>query len=124
MLSKDGGDWDRRNRLKVYNALCKLLNRDVKGAAGLLIDCISTFSCTELCSYNDFILYAALSNILYLPRTELKSKIVDGPEILSIKNEIPVVVSLDVFHLYRSLHLTYCVSNLLRQKVQACEHAL
>lgn len=94
MLSKDGGDWDRRNRLKVYNALCKLLNRDVKGAAGLLIDCISTFSCTELCSYNDFILYAALSNILYLPRTELKSKIVDGPEILSIKNEIPVVYKL------------------------------
>ena len=92
-LANDGGDWDRRNRLKVYNALSKILARDVKGAASLLIDCIATFSCNELCSYTKFIVYTIICNILHLPRTELKQKIVDGPEILSVANEIPVVVS-------------------------------
>mmetsp|Transcript_14814 Transcript_14814/g.21185 ORF Transcript_14814/g.21185 Transcript_14814/m.21185 type:complete len:470 (+) Transcript_14814:142-1551(+) len=91
---KDGGDWDRRNRLKVYNALAKFLARDVKTAASLLIDCIATFSCTEICSYKEFIVYTIISNILYLPRTELKSKIIDGPEILSIVTEIPTVYKL------------------------------
>jgi len=93
-LASDGGDWDRRNRLKVYSALSKILDRDVKGAASLLIDCIATFSCNELCSYTDFIVYTIVSNILHLPRTELKEKIIDGPEILSVANEIPVVCRL------------------------------
>jgi len=92
-LAEAGGDWDRRNRLKVYSSLSKLLVRDVKGAASLLIDCIATFSCTELCSYTDFVGYTIVSNILYIPRTELKSKIIDGPEILSVASDIPVVVS-------------------------------
>eukprot|EP00568_Trieres_chinensis_P004526 CAMPEP_0183307392 /NCGR_PEP_ID=MMETSP0160_2-20130417/17305_1 /TAXON_ID=2839 ORGANISM="Odontella Sinensis, Strain Grunow 1884" /NCGR_SAMPLE_ID=MMETSP0160_2 /ASSEMBLY_ACC=CAM_ASM_000250 /LENGTH=442 /DNA_ID=CAMNT_0025470969 /DNA_START=61 /DNA_END=1389 /DNA_ORIENTATION=- len=93
-LAADGGDWDRRNRLKVYDALSKILARDVKGAASLLIDCIATFSCNELCSYTDFIAYTIVSNILHLPRTELKAKIIDGPEILSVASEIPVVCRL------------------------------
>lgn len=76
-----GGDWDRRNRLKVYEALHLITARDVKGAAALLLECVSTFTCTELCSYNDFILYTVVTNILALPRTTLKKKIVDGPEV-------------------------------------------
>ena len=92
-LAEAGGDWDRRNRLKVYSSLSKLLVRDVKDAASLLIDCIATFSCTELCSYTEFVVYTIVSNILYIPRTELKSKIIDGPEILSVATDIPVVVS-------------------------------
>lgn len=93
-LADESGDWDRRNRLKVYNALCKLLTRDVKGAANLLIDCIATFSSTEVCTFTDFIVYVMLSNLLYSPRTELKSKIIDGPEILSVKEDIPIVFKL------------------------------
>jgi len=98
-LAKESGDWDRRNRLKVYNALHKLLTRDVKGAAGLLIDGIATFSCTELCTYSEFILYTMLSNILHLPRTEIKAKIIDGPEILSVKKDIRIA-----FKLVSALH--------------------
>lgn len=105
-LANEGGDWDRRNRLKVYNALNKLLNRDVKDAASLLVDCIATFSCTELCTYTDFIVYAMLTNIFYLPRTQIKTKIIDGPEILSIVNEIPVVYKL-VSALYDCDYKTY-----------------
>jgi len=88
------GDWDRRNRLKVYFALEKFLLRDIKEAASLLIDCIATFSCTELCSYSDFIVYTIISNMLHLPRTELKEKIIDGPEILTVIKELPVISKL------------------------------
>mmetsp|Transcript_28539 Transcript_28539/g.65268 ORF Transcript_28539/g.65268 Transcript_28539/m.65268 type:complete len:421 (-) Transcript_28539:205-1467(-) len=94
-----GGDWDRRNRLKVYGALSKLKGRDIKGAAALLIECIATFSCVELCSYTDFVLYTVVSNVLHLPRTDLKAKIIDGPEVVSVQSEIPAV-----FDLVRSLH--------------------
>jgi 26S proteasome regulatory subunit N7 len=88
-----GGDWDRRNRLKVYRGLARLLERDIKGAAARLIDCIATFSCNEICSYKSFIVYATLSNLLDLPRPQMKEKLLDGPEVLSVATEIPEVVS-------------------------------
>lgn len=66
----------------------------MKTAASLLIDCIATFSCTELCSYPDFILYTMMTNILYLPRTDLKAKIIDGSEILSVKDDVMPVFTL------------------------------
>jgi 26S proteasome regulatory subunit N7 len=87
-----GGDWDRRNRLKVYRGLSRLLERDVKGAATLLVDCIATFSCSEICSYQEFIVYAILSNLLHLPRPQIKEKLLEGPEVLSIASDIPEVV--------------------------------
>jgi len=89
-----GGDWDRRNRLKVYRGLSRLLERDIKGAASLLIDCIATFSCNEICSYESFIVYAIISNVLYLPRPQIKEKLLDGPEVLSIASDIPEVMKL------------------------------
>ena len=102
-LAEDGGDWDRRNRIKVYNALTKLLARDIKEAASLLIDCVATFSCAELCPYPEFVVYTIISNILYLPRPELKKKIIDGSDILTVANKIPVVVSAEKRHV-QSMH--------------------
>jgi 26S proteasome regulatory subunit N7 len=93
-IAEDGGDWDRRNKLKVYTALSKIQSRDLKSAAELLVDCIATFSCTEICSFRDFVVYTILSSILHLPRTELKEKIIDGPEILTVAPDIPVVFRL------------------------------
>jgi len=78
--------------LKVYRGLSRLLERDMKGAAALLIDCIATFSCNEICSYADFIVYAMLSNLLHLPRPQIKTLLLDGPEVLSVAGDIPEVV--------------------------------
>lgn len=86
-LGDDGGDWDRRNRLKVYRALHLIGRRDVAEAASLLLDCVATFACNELCSYPDFVVYTVLTNLLHLPRTELKKGVVDRPEILSLVGE-------------------------------------
>lgn len=88
----EGGDWERRNRLKVYKALQQLLHRDFESASKLFLDGIATFSCNEICTYAEFIVYACLTNLLHLPRPQLKTKIIDGPEILSVAKEIPIVV--------------------------------
>ena len=87
-----GADWDRRNRLKVYRALQCMLQRDMETASTLLLDCIATFSCVEMCSYQEFIVYTIMTNMLHLPRPDLKMKIIDGPEVLSVSSEIPQVV--------------------------------
>lgn len=88
-----GGDWDRRNRLKAYQAMSYLCSRDLKSASTLLVEGIATFSCVELCEYSEFITYAIVTNLLYLKRTEVKKSIIDGSEILQVSKDIPVVVS-------------------------------
>jgi 26S proteasome subunit RPN7 len=87
-----GADWDRRNRLKIYRAVQMIVHRKLQEASVLFIDCIATFNATEYCTYTEFIMYTILTNVLYLPRPEIKKKILDGPEIITIQSEIPQVV--------------------------------
>ena len=47
-LLETGGDWERRNRLKVYEAMFLMRIRDLKKASALLLDAIATFTATEL----------------------------------------------------------------------------
>jgi 26S proteasome regulatory subunit N7 len=90
-LVEDGGDWDRRNRLKVYEALALITARSLKKASELLLDCIATFTCVELATYNQFIFYAVITNLLYLERTKLKKKLVDGPEVIGVLRDLPAL---------------------------------
>lgn len=89
-----GGDWDRRNRLKAYQSLSNILVREFEPASKLLLGGIATFSCTELCEYPEYIMYAIITNLLFLKRTELKKNIIDGSEVLQVAKEIPVVLKL------------------------------
>ena len=43
-LSSKGADWERKNRLKVYEALFALATRDFATAARLFLDSIATFT--------------------------------------------------------------------------------
>lgn len=43
-IMASGGDWERKNRLKVYDALFRLATRDFKRAAELFLDSIATFT--------------------------------------------------------------------------------
>ena len=70
-----GGDWDRRNRLKVYRGLYLLSIRQFKPASALLIDALSTFTATELLSYNDFVSLTVITGTLTLNRVDLKKKV-------------------------------------------------
>jgi len=84
-----GGDWDRRNRLKVYEGLHELEVRNLKKAGQLFLDTLSTFTCTELFSYNNFVFYAVLLAALTLERPQLKQQVLNSPEVLSVLHEIP-----------------------------------
>ena len=83
-LVESGGDWDRRNRLKAYQGLHLLTIRAHNLAAPLLLDSLSTFTSTELCSYSNLVVYAVLAGSISLPRRDFRSKVVDAPEVRAI----------------------------------------
>ena len=74
-LIEEGGDWDRRNRLKVYNGVHLISIRQFKHGGELLLDVLSTFTATELLSYNDFVALTVIANTLSLKRVDLKKKV-------------------------------------------------
>jgi len=117
-LFEEGGDWERKNRLKVYEGLYCLSTRNFKKAADLFLDSISTFTTYELFPYDTFIFYTVLTSIISLDRVSLKQKVfkvmiwssvvqfscwlclsvsnfnwiwqvVDAPEILTVIGKIP-----------------------------------
>ncbi|KVI06225.1 26S proteasome, regulatory subunit Rpn7 [Cynara cardunculus var. scolymus] len=88
-LFEEGGDWERKNRLKVYEGLYCMSTRNFKKAADLFLDSISTFTTYELFPYDTFIFYTVLASIISLDRVSLKQKVVDAPEILTVLGKIP-----------------------------------
>ncbi|XP_022738121.1 26S proteasome non-ATPase regulatory subunit 6 homolog [Durio zibethinus] len=88
-LFEEGGDWERKNRLKVYEGLYCMSTRNFKKAANLFLDSISTFTTYELFPYDTFIFYTVLTSIISLDRVSLKQKVVDAPEVLTVIGKIP-----------------------------------
>merc|ERR1712235_23511 len=102
----DGGDWDRRNRLKVYEGLYKLTIRDFKNAAELFLGAISTFTSYELMDYDKFIKLAVITSMLALPRPTLREKICQGSEIAEVLHDDPATKQY-LFSLYNSQFQTF-----------------
>lgn len=92
MIDK-GGDWDRRNRFTVYNGVHYFRIRNFELAAKGFLDAIATFTATEIFSYERLVYYTIISSIVSLERTEIKSKLIDSPEILQIIDSLPVLKS-------------------------------
>ncbi|RKP34181.1 26S proteasome subunit RPN7-domain-containing protein [Dimargaris cristalligena] len=88
-LIEEGGDWDRRNRLKSYEAIYLMSIRDFKGASQLFLDSLSTFTSTELMDYNEYVKYAVVVGMISLPRVDLKKKLIDAPEVLEVLVQAP-----------------------------------
>lgn len=98
-LMEEGGDWDRRNRLRVYQGLYSMAIRDFKSAASLFLETVSTFTCYELCEYKSFVIYTVLCSLISLERVDLRSKVIKGAEILEVLHGLPDVHQL-LFSLY------------------------
>ncbi|KAL3272929.1 hypothetical protein HHI36_014388 [Cryptolaemus montrouzieri] len=90
-LIEEGGDWDRRNRLKVYQGAYCMAVRDFKTAANLFLDTVSTFTSYELMDYKEFVRYAVYTSIISLPRNQLRDKVIKGSEILEVLHSEPFV---------------------------------
>ncbi|QLG70213.1 hypothetical protein HG535_0A01510 [Zygotorulaspora mrakii] len=84
VMIEKGGDWERRNRFKTYKGVHCLAVRNFKEAAKLLVDSLATFTSIELTSYESIATYASVAGLFTFERTELKSKIIDSPELLSL----------------------------------------
>jgi 26S proteasome regulatory subunit N7 len=92
-LIDKGGDWERRNRLKVYEATFLAARREIKGAAALYLDSLATFSATELMDYKKFVFYTVITALVSVDRPTLRDKVVNAPEILSVLLEEPILNS-------------------------------
>ncbi|SCU90328.1 LAMI_0E01596g1_1 [Lachancea mirantina] len=93
-LIERGGDWERRNRYKTYMGVHCLAIRDFKQAAALLVDSLATFTSVELTSYESIATYASVAGLFALERTELKEKVIDSPELLSLMTTTPALQSI------------------------------
>lgn len=74
-LIDEGGDWDRRNRLKVYRGIYCMSIRDFKQAATLFLDTVATFTSYELMDYQTFVTYTVICSMIALERPELREKV-------------------------------------------------
>jgi len=108
-LIEEGGDWDRRNRLKVYQGLYCMVIRDFKEASGYFLDTVSTFTSYELMEYSTFVRYCVYMGIIALPRNQLRDKIVKGSEILEVLHSLPDVKDF-LFSLYNCQYADFFVN--------------
>ncbi|XP_034442651.1 26S proteasome non-ATPase regulatory subunit 6 [Hippoglossus hippoglossus] len=90
-LIEEGGDWDRRNRLKVYQGLYCVAIRDFKQAAELFLDTVSTFTSYELMDYKTFVTYTVYVCMIALKRPDLREKVIKGAEILEVLHSLPSI---------------------------------
>jgi len=67
-MIEEGGDWDRRNRLKVYEAYYLMSIRQFPTAAKLFIDTLATFNSEELFSYEKKMCITQSSRPLFVSR--------------------------------------------------------
>lgn len=84
-MIEEGGDWDRRNRLKVYQGLYCVAIRDFKQAAELFLDTVSTFTSYELMDYKTFVTYTVYVSMIALERPDLREKVKTESFILIFK---------------------------------------
>jgi len=89
VLIEEGGDWDRRNRLKVTEAYNAMARRQFERAATHLVDALATFSSYELFSYEKLVFYAVVSAAVTLDRVSLKKKVIDAPETITAIHRTP-----------------------------------
>lgn len=89
ILIKDSGDWEKKNRLKVYQGLYSIYKKDFKEAGNLFLSALSTFTSYELFDFKTFVLYSAITNIITVDRATLKSSVIDNSDVVSCINEIP-----------------------------------
>jgi 26S proteasome regulatory subunit N7 len=63
-LVEEGADWDKKNKLKIFEGVYCMLIRDMKRAAELFMSSIATFTCAELMDYKDFVFYTVVTSMV------------------------------------------------------------
>jgi 26S proteasome regulatory subunit N7 len=74
-MMEEGGDWDRRNRLKVYEGLYSMAVRNFSKAADLFLETVSTFTSYELMDYKQVESFALIPSAVSKAHNSNKSPI-------------------------------------------------
>jgi 26S proteasome regulatory subunit N7 len=116
-LVENGGDWDRRNRLKIYEGAYQMMTRDFAGAAENFLSSVATFTSYEVMDYKQFIQRTVFLALHVLPRADLKKKVINSPDVRQVIREMPDVKSF-VDALYE------CDYNKYSSSLVACSDAI
>lgn len=87
-LIEEGGDWERRNRLKVYEGTYLMSIRNFKGASKLFLESISTFSSSEIMDFETFIFYTIIVSMVSLERPQMKKQLLESSDVLSVVHKM------------------------------------
>merc|ERR1712087_845729 len=79
-LFASGGDWERKNRLKVYEAVHKMAVRK--------------FSDAELLDFPTLVYYTVVTCVCALDRPTIKTRVMDSPEVRTVIGEQPSLQTL------------------------------
>ena len=63
-LVEKGGDWEKKNKLKVYEGIYNMLIRNYKHSAALFLDSVATFTCEDFIDYKQFVFYTVVTSIV------------------------------------------------------------
>ena len=88
-LVEDGADWDKKNKLKIFEGVYCMMIRDFKKASDLFVNSVATFTAAEVMSYKEFVFYTVVLGILTQSRKVIKNEIIHCPDILAVNREIP-----------------------------------
>ena len=88
-LVDQGADWDKKNKLKIFEGVYCMMIRDLKTAAELFLSSVATFTCTELMDYKTFVFYTVVTSMVSVERKIIRKEVVHSPDILAVIREIP-----------------------------------
>ena len=88
-LVDEGADWDKKNKLKIFEGVYCMLIRDLKRAAELFISSVATFTCLELMDYKDFVFYTVVTAMVTQERKVIRKEVVHSPDILAVIRDVP-----------------------------------
>ena len=86
-LNEEGGDWDKKNKLLVYEGLWLIKKRDLEAAASILLSCVNTFNAPEVLPFEQLVFYGVVLGMATLHRRDLKAKVIDNSEIVAVLRE-------------------------------------
>ena len=90
-LNEEGGDWEKKNKLAVYEGIMMIIQRNFTKAADLFLGCINTFNAPEIISFDTLVYYGCILGFLVLDRLKIKEKIINNSEIQAVLREDLVI---------------------------------
>jgi 26S proteasome regulatory subunit N7 len=86
---EEGADWEKKNKLKIFEGVYCMMIRDFKKASTLFVSSIATFTALELMSFQDFVFYTVVLALLNEDRKTIKKEIIHSPDILAVNRDVP-----------------------------------